>query len=185
MAFSLSSLIKEFSSLGKSKSASVIGIDIGSSSAKIVQLRLARGAAVLETFRVIAPGPYAKIPIGKAAKLEPATLTKAVTDLMHEANVTAKVAGVSIPFSASLITVLDIPKVDDEQLKRIVPIEARKYIPVAVSEVALDWFVIPKDDSDRGAFDRVNPETSPMRIKGQEVLLVAIHNTILHGYQEI
>jgi type IV pilus assembly protein PilM len=183
MAFSLKDILGDLSALGKSKSASVIGIDIGASSAKIVQLRLAKGAAVLETYGEIAFGPYAKMSIGKAVKLPPEKLTEAVADLMHEANVTAKVAGISIPFSASLITVLDLPKADDAQLKRIVPIEARKYIPVAVSEVALDWFVIPKDDSDQGAFDRVNPETSPVRAKGQEVLLVAIHNTILHAYQ--
>ena len=185
MAFSLQNILKEFSSLGKQKAASVIGVDIGSSSAKIVQLRLARGAAILETYGEIALGPYAKIPIGKGVKLEPVKLAGAIADLMHEANVTAKVGGISIPFSASLITVLDLPKVDDEQLKRMVPIEARKYIPIAVSEVALDWFIIPKDESDRGAFDRVNPEPPPMRIKGQEVLLVAIHNTILRSYQEI
>lgn len=184
MAFSFKKILGGLSSsLGKPKGGSVVGIDIGASSVKIVQLRLARGAAVLETYGEIALGPYAKIPIGKAVKLEPDTLTGAVADLMHEANATAKVGGISIPFSASLITVLDLPKASDEQLKRIVPIEARKYIPIAVSEVALDWFVIPKDESDRGAFDRVNPEASPMRAKGQEVLLVAIHNTVLHAYQ--
>ncbi len=179
MAFSLKSIL---AGLGKQKGASVIGVDIGASSIKIVQLRLARGAAVLETYGEIALGPYAKIPIGKAVKLPPEQITQAVADLMREANVTAKVAGISIPFSSSLITVLDLPKVDAEQLKRIVPIEARKYIPVAVSEVALDWFVIPKDDGDRGAFDRINQDKGA-RPKGQEVLLVAIHNTILRAYQ--
>jgi len=183
MAFSLKQIFGGLSSLGTPKGASVLGIDIGASSAKIVQLRLARGAAVLETYGEIALGPYAKMPIGKTVKLEPEKLTSAVADLMHEANVTAKTGGISIPFSASLITVLDLPKADGEQLKRIVPIEARKYIPVAVSEVALDWFVIPKDESDRGAFDKVNPDASALRVKGQEVLLVAIHNTILRAYQ--
>lgn len=182
MAFSLKDLLAGF---GKSKGASVIGVDIGSSSAKIVQLRLARGAAVLETYGEIALGPYVKVPIGKAVKLSPEQVTQAVQDLIREANVTAKVAGISIPFSSSLITVLDLPKVDDEQLKRIVPIEARKYIPVAVSEVALDWFVIPKDEGAQGAFDRVNPDQSPVRAKGQEILLVAIQKNILQTYQAL
>jgi type IV pilus assembly protein PilM len=179
MAFSVS---KIFSSLSKPKVQSVIGVDIGASSIKIVQLRLARGAAVLETYGEIALGPYAKIPIGKAVKLPPEEIGKALTDLMREANVTARQGGVSIPFSASLITVLDLPKVDDEQLKRMVPIEARKYIPMPVSEVALDWFLIPKDESSQGAFDKIKGE---QKVKGQEVLLVAIQNSMLTSYQSI
>ena len=157
MAFSLDlkSIVASLSKLTKSKTGSVIGIDIGTSSIKLVQLKLARGAPVLETYGEIALGPYAKMPIGKAVKLQPEKVTEAVQDLIREANVTAKQGGFSIPFSASLITVLNLPKVPEAQLKQIVPIEARKYIPMAVSEVALDWFLIPKDET-QGEFDRVN-----------------------------
>jgi type IV pilus assembly protein PilM len=185
MAFSLKSILGSLSSLNKKSPQSVIGVDIGTSSIKIVQLRLARGAAVLETYGEIALGPYAKIPIGKAVKLQPEDLAKALVDLMREANVTARDGAISIPFSSSLITVLDLPKVDQEQLKRMVPIEARKYIPVAVSDVALDWFVIPKDQGRDGAFDRVVAEQAPAHVKGQEVLLVAIQNSVLASYQTI
>ncbi len=183
MAFSLSNVL---SSLTSKNPQSVIGVDIGTSSIKIVQLRLARGAAVLETYGEIALAPYAKIPIGKAVKLPPEDLGKALVDLMREANVTARDGAISIPFSSSLIAVLDLPKVDKEQLKRMVPIEARKYIPVPVSDVALDWFVIPKDESRGGSFDRVSPAPEPAaHVKGQEILLVAIQNSVLAGYQTI
>ena len=185
MAFSLDlkSIVASLSKLTKSKTGSVIGIDIGTSSIKLVQLKLARGAPVLETYGEIALGPYAKMPIGKAVKLQPEKVTEAVQDLIREANVTAKQGGFSIPFSASLITVLNLPKVPEAQLKQIVPIEARKYIPMAVSEVALDWFLIPKDET-QGEFDRVNAP-DPIQAKGSEVLLVAIHNTILSSYQSL
>ncbi|HWP61802.1 MAG TPA: pilus assembly protein PilM, partial [Candidatus Paceibacterota bacterium] len=158
MAFSFKDILGSFSSIGKSRPQSMIGVDIGTASIKVVQVRLARGAAILETYGEIALGPYAKLPIGNTVKLEPEKLALALTDVMREANVTAKTAGISIPFASSLITVLDLPKVDNEQLKRIVPIEARKYIPVPVSEVALDWFVIPQDQADQGAFDKLNKE---------------------------
>src|SRR3989338_7980445 len=144
MVFSLKNVLESMK-LGGGKAQSVIGVDIGSSSVKIVQLRLAHGAALLETYGEIALGPYGKQPIGKAVKLPPEVIGQAVSDLISEANVTARESGISIPFSASLITVLNLPKVDNEQLKQIVPIEARKYIPVPVSEVTLDWFVIPQD----------------------------------------
>jgi len=185
MAFSLDlkGLLASLTKLTKGKTGSVVGIDIGSSSIKIVQLKVARGTPILETYGEIALGPYAKMPIGKAVKLQPEKITEAVQDLIREANVTAKQGGLSIPFSSSLITVLNLPKVPPEQLKQIVPIEARKYIPMAVSEVALDWFVIPKDDV-QGEFDRVNA-ADPIQAKGEEVLLVAIHNAILRSYQTL
>lgn len=184
MAFSLSDVFQKFSSaLGSSQNESVIGIDIGASSAKIVQLRTAHGSAILETYGEIALGPYAKQAIGKAVKLQPEQLGTAVADLIREANVTARSAGVSIPFSSSLVSVISLPAVDTEQLKRIIPIEARKYIPVPVSEVLLDWFVIPKDpDEEKSAFDRLEKKDA-LQAKTQEVLLVAIQNAVISAYQ--
>lgn len=184
MAFSLGDVFKKFSSaaLG-SQSESVLGVDIGASSAKIVQLRMSQGSAILETYGEIALGPYAKQAIGKAVKLSPETLGTAIADLMREANVTAHAAGVSIPFSSSLVSVISLPTVDEDQLKRIIPIEARKYIPVPVSEVLLDWFVIPKDpDEETSAFDRLEKKDAT-QAKTQEVLLVAIQNSIISAYQ--
>lgn len=169
----------------KSSDGSVVGIDIGASSIKIVQLRASRGVAILETYGEIALGPYAEMSIGKTVKISPEKTSEALNDLMKEANVTAREASISIPFSSSLLTVINLPKVDNEALKRMVPIEARKYIPVPVSEVVLDWFSIPEDETGGSAFDVVNKETKPKAAVGQEVLLVAIHNDIMRTYQTI
>lgn len=165
-----------------SKDGSVLGIDIGASSVKVVQLRQQKGVAILETYGEIALGPYAKLPIGRTVKLEAEKIADALKDLMKEANVTARLGGMSIPFSSSLITILEMPKADKEQLKRMVPIEARKYIPVPVSEVMIDWFMIPPDD-ENDAFDRVGDKKPERNV--QEVLMAAIHNETLHNYQEI
>jgi type IV pilus assembly protein PilM len=183
MALSIGSVVKQLTNFTKQDN-SVVGIDIGASSVKVVQLRASRGAAVLETYGEIALGPYGEQAIGKAVKIGPENIGGALIDLMREANVTATVGGISIPFSASLISVLDLPKVDNESLKRIVPIEARKYIPVPVSEVALDWFVIPEDEVESSAFDQIKDATQK-KPKGQEVLLVAIHNDVLRNFQTV
>lgn len=162
----------------------MLGIDIGASSAKIVQLRASKGAAILETYGEIALGPYGGQPIGKAVRLTPEKIAEALVDVMREANVTARGGGLSIPFSSSLVSVITLPNVDPEQLKRMIPIEARKYIPIPVNEVSLDWFVIPRDEGEQSAFDRVEPQTA-LEAKGREVLLVAIHNSALQNYQTI
>jgi len=186
MGFSLGNIFQKFSSSlgGGGGEGSVLGIDIGASSAKIAQLRSSRGVAVLETYGEIALGPYGGQPVGKAVKLSPEKTAEALIDLMKEANVTARTGGISIPFSSSLVSILDLPKVDKEALKRMVPIEARKYIPVPVTEVALDWFVIPEEGGEKSAFDTIK-EPAPIRAKGQEVLLVAIHNDTIANYKTI
>lgn len=181
MAFSIANSLKGLG-LGGSADTSVIGVDIGSSSIKIVQLRASHGAAILETYGEIAVGPYTKQAVGKAVRLTPEKLAEALSDLMREANVTSRLGGISIPFSSSLVTVLDLPKVDADSLKRMIPIEARKYIPLPVSEVTLDWSVIPQEEGEQSAFDQLQ-DKSVFRPRGQEVLMVAIHNSILNAYQ--
>ena len=47
-----------FSNLFAKKEKSVLGVDIGSSSLKVVQLRKERGQAVLETYGELSLGPY-------------------------------------------------------------------------------------------------------------------------------
>lgn len=185
MASALSNLTSAFSKLMQGGgSESVLGVDIGSSSIKVVQLRLNKGVSVLETYGEIALGPYAGSPVGKTVKLTVEKLSEALNDLVKEANVTARKTGLSIPFSSSLVSVIEMPQVDPDQLKRMMPIEARKYIPVPVSEVTLDWFVIPADTHAPDAFDRLEKETM-LQKRGQEVFLAAIHNDVLRSYQSL
>lgn len=174
MAFDLSLLLEKVRALiPKKTEASVLGIDVGTSAIKIVQLRRERGQAVLETYGAIALGPYAGVEIGRATNLPVEKLAEALTDVLREGNTTTKESGISIPYSASLISLIKMPAVSERQLKSMVPIEARKYIPVPIGEVMLDWFVVPKEDTD------------PEKGKKEDVLLVAIHKETLTKYQSL
>ena len=48
------------------KEGSVLGVDIGSSSLKVVQLRKERDQAILETYGELALGPYSGGEVGQA-----------------------------------------------------------------------------------------------------------------------
>ena len=160
--------------LGEKDGESAVGIDIGTSSIKIVQLREKHGSAILETYGEIALGPYANAQVGQATSPPAEKIQAALTDLIREANVTSKVAGVSVPLASSLITLLTLPTRSKEDLQTMVPIEARKYIPVPVSEVALDWFVIPEEEVQfLGTPKEARPANST------EILMVAIHRATL------
>lgn len=160
------------------RGGSVLGVDIGSSSIKVVQLRREGGTAVLETYGELSLGPYGNADIGSAVTLPPETLAEALNDLVREANVTTKNAGFSIPFASSLLAFIQLPSVGDAQLNKMIPIEARKYIPVPISEVMLDWFIVPEGD------DKKSSEGKD-KVKNTDVLLVAIHNEILNNYNTI
>lgn len=162
-----------------SKEASVVGIDIGSSSIKVVQLRKSRGSAVLETYGELALGPYAGLEVGQATNLPAEKLAEALTDIMREANVTTKDAGISVPLSASLVSLISLPTKDQKEIARMVPLEARKYIPVPISEVALDWFVLPEEEAKYLG----TPTEGADGARKTNVLIVAIHNDILTKFQ--
>lgn len=185
--------------LFKSQSQSVVGIDVGSSAIKVVQIRKKGGKAILETYGALALGPYANLPVGKATNLPITKLVQALGDIMKEAKVTTKRGGIAIPFRASLMSVIEVPDVPDKQLATMVPLEARKYIPVPISEVSLDWSIIPKDEiksqhapddgagsgASSGAFGGASGGTPTPKIGKKEILVVAIHNDTIAEYQDI
>jgi len=167
----------------KTTETSVLGIDIGSSSIKVVQLRKKAGRAILETYGELALGPYADVEVGRATKLSTEKIVEAVNDVLTEANATTTSCAISIPMRQSLVSILRMPQMKEAQLAQMIPIEARKYIPVPISEVTLDWFVIPKIDLDPEDYMGV-PE-GQHKIPQTEVLVVAIHNDVLQNYSTI
>jgi type IV pilus assembly protein PilM len=78
-----------------------------------------------------------------------------------------------------------MPEMDEKQLATMIPIEARKYIPVPITEVALDWWIIPKQETSLSEFEKAPvPGDKPVE-KGVDVLLVVIHNDVLNRLNQI
>ncbi len=171
------------SSFGK-KGGSVLGIDIGSSAIKIVQLKKQGSRAVLETYGELALGPYAKAEIGQATNLTQDKIIEALKDILKEANTTTKDSSIGIAAGASLLSFIKMPDVGEKELQTMIPIEARKYIPVPISEVSLDYWIIPKEDSAVSDFETPDAPKSP-EDKTVEVLLVVIHNETIARVKEI
>lgn len=176
-----------FSSLFKKNIVSVLGIDIGASSIKVVQLRKKGGKAILETYGALSLGPYAGVEIGRATLLPAEKITSALKDILREAKTTSTKGGVTIPFASVLMSVIEMPLIDPRQLAQVIPIEARKYIPVPITEVSLDWTVIPREENKNE--EPKNPPEPGMpdlkKRKSQDIMLVAIYNETLRQYQDI
>ncbi len=165
-----------------SGSDTAVGVDIGTSSIKLVQLKKKGGKAVLETYSTLALGPYAETDVGAVTNLPADKLQKAIADALKEGSISTTDAAFSIPASASLIFLLQLPSaISEKDLPEIVPTEARKFIPVPVSEVTLDWWVIPHRQE--GFYEEDKDEkTLPAQ---SEVLTAAIHNETLSKYRDL
>lgn len=173
MGFSLSaltSLIKsDTSGVPASASASVLGVDIGASAIKIVQLRDAKGVPTLETYGELQLGPYEGVSLGRGTHLHPQKKIEALVDILREANATAKSVAYSISYNACFTTTIQIPTTDQERLGTMVPIEARKYVPISLSKVDLKWFPLA-----------IHAET-----RTTSVLISAIYNEAQKQYSDI
>ncbi len=65
--------------------------------------------------------------------------------------------------------------IKESQYETVIPTEARKYIPIPLTEVSMDWWVIP--DQEYINSDEV--------AKYREVLVVAVRNETLSEYRDI
>lgn len=175
-------IIDIFNSFMKPKDTKVIGIDIGSSSIKVVQLKKQNGKAVLETYGEIALGPYAGTDLGRATVLPSDKLSEAIKDLLRESNTSTVNSGLSISIGSSFIVFMKLPTSQQRVFPEMIPIEARKFIPVPMSEVALDWWAIPKDENTVSEFR--NGENAPDENK-TEILLVVINNDAISKNKEV
>lgn len=167
---------------GSSPTDSVIAVDFGSSSAKVIQLRKDKGRIVLETYGELATGPYVGMAIGQAVNLGADKMSEVMKDLLREANVTTKTGALAIPLRSSLLVALEVPNLSKNDLATAVPNEARRFIPVPISEVELDWWVIPKREDVSPAFEG---DKNPADKKTQEVLIAAIHRDTVKMYQDL
>jgi type IV pilus assembly protein PilM len=173
-----------FSDLFAKKGGSVLGVDIGSSSLKVVQLRKEKGQAVLETYGELALGPYGGSEVGQATNLSAEQITETLKDLLREAKVTTTSCGVSIPFARSLLTLVELPyRSDAKEQKTVIELEARKYIPVPMSEVQFDYFIVPQAGPAQSPGEDASGAAA--QNKKVQVLLVAVHNDELATLQKI
>ncbi|MBU1046228.1 pilus assembly protein PilM [Patescibacteria group bacterium] len=181
------------------KSQSFLGVDIGSSAIKVVQLKKEKGVAILETYGELSLGPAGGTEVGRSTNLSDKQISASLINLLEESRVNVSECGVCIPIRSALVFDMEIPKMTEDQLKKIIPIEARRYIPVPISEVILDWRIIPDDPliddepddiekDNRPAINYNNYDKKDEKFKQGEkvkIFVVAIHKNAIERYQNI
>jgi type IV pilus assembly protein PilM len=143
MAFGLKQLFKTLTPTNVVLPGHVVGIDIGASSVKVVELEQRDTVLALKTYGELQLGPYAGKPLGSVVQLTLQQRTEALVDVMREAGVSGEAGVLALPLSSSFVTVFGVPATAEEDLGPRVKVEARKYVPVPLAEVSLDWTELP------------------------------------------
>lgn len=180
--------IKKVFSVGHK--GAMLGIDMGASSIKVVLIEKANEKLVLRNYGEITLGPRGSASVGQATNLPPEKIAEALRELLKEAGIIPLHTFIAIPFSASLLSVVELPDVGEKELRSMIPLEARRYIPVPITEVSLDWWILPR----RKSVAQVKPAGLPTesaavtesKQKGKvDVIIAAIHNEIINKYEVI
>ncbi len=116
-----------------------LGIDIGDSSLKMVELKKKGRKIQLSNYAF--SENVSEINFNKIDDIT--YLAQAINKVVKEAGIKARRATVSLPTFAVFSTIINIVNADKKNLSQTVSEEAKKVIPLPLDEMILDWKVIP------------------------------------------
>ena len=153
-----------------------LGIDIGTSSIKMVELGSWGERRKLENYGEIASEVLYEKPFRTFEKstllLSSRDISRAILAVMEETKIKTRQATFSIPDFSSFFTTFELPPMTREELPQAVTYEARRHIPLPLGEVTIDWEVVE---------GRVSDEKK----EKLKILLVAVPNEVINQYREI
>ena len=158
----------------KKKSASFLGVDIGTTNIKVVQLGIDKENIKLEDYAFLENRDYLKVlEDGKGLsnlKISDMQVVEDLTEIKKKAEITSDNTIMSIPMSSAFFSVINLPNMSKSKISKVINYEAKQYIPISLEEVIFDWSIINEN------------EESDNRNKNVKVLLVAILKEVAEKY---
>ena len=155
---------------------SSLGIDIGTSTIKVVEISRWGTKKSLKNYGEMRSEVLYDKPFRSAEKtsllLSAKDIARALRGILQETKIETKDAVFSIPDFSSFFTHFELPPMTKEELPEAVSYEARKHVPLPFSEITFDWQILNKK--------RFGLPKEPARI-----LMVAVPNELINQYQEI
>jgi type IV pilus assembly protein PilM len=143
-----------------------VGLDIGSSSVKLVQLREKKGGYALQAFGMARLPPET---IVDGALMNSAAVVQAIQDLVTEQKVRSKDVAIGVRGHSVIIKKIALPRMTQDELDDSIQFEAEQYIPFDVKDVNIDTQILTAADA-AGQMD---------------VLLVAAKKEMIHDYTSV
>ncbi len=120
----------------------LVGLDIGSSAIKLVQLKETKGRHSLQKFAV---KPLEPEVIVDGTVMDEGRVVSAIRELFDENRVKNKQVAISVSGHAVIVKKINLPPMPDEELPGQVKLAAEQYIPFDINEVNIDFHVLPAD----------------------------------------
>ncbi len=114
-----------------------LGVDIGTASIKVVEISKESNRFTLLNYGMI------EVAAGKDTS-QPSNqdIVAGIKTVIQSAQIKSKDAIASIPSFPTFATTITLPYLSEEEVEKAMPFEARKYIPVPLNEVQLDWAIV-------------------------------------------
>lgn len=158
---------------------SFLGIDIGTSAVKIVELAGEANQATLLNYGELKTYGYLR---RLREPLQSSVMTTLDSDvaamirqILDNSHAQTRRASMSIPLFSSFFTMLEFPPMSQAELQEAILFQARQIVPVPIAEVILDWEVI-------GRIGHADPNGSREKML---ILLVAVPREIVDRYVRI
>ncbi len=145
----------------------VVGIDIGSSSVKVIQLRDIKGSFQLLNAGIFPLPPEA---IVDNTLMDGSSITEAVKNLVSSLGIKTRDVACSISGNSVIIRKIVLPVMPQEELEDQIAWEAEQYIPFDINDVNLDFQILSPDSDDSSKMN---------------VLLVASKKDIINDYAAV
>ncbi|MFH1728145.1 MAG: type IV pilus assembly protein PilM [Pseudomonadota bacterium] len=177
------------------KKSSVVGLDIGSSSIKLVKLVKDGDRVHLENCGMM---PIPRQAIVESAIMDSNALMESIRELYSSLKLKDKNVAIAISGNSVIIKKISLQMMTKEELNEAIKWEAEQYIPFDIKDVNLDYYVIPYDDAAEqmevvlvaAKSDMINDYTSLCVSAGLNPIMVdvgvfSIENCFTYNYQLI
>ncbi len=171
-------------------SKSILGVDLGTAGIKVAELSRSgdkfdlKNYGILDFLATSIPG-FAQEPSTRkgdaVTKFGDELLIAGLRDLINRVKPSNHDVIASISSFLTFATVIELPYLSEKDLEKAIPFEARKYIPVPLSDVILDWSIINVKELSQYQSSSV----SEVQFPNVEVFLAAVSKEEAERYRTI
>ncbi len=157
-----------------------LGIDFGTSSIKAVELKLHKQRLNLSNYG------WVKLDfVQSASDFDYDTKLKAYLQaLVNKMEPKTGSVYVSMPSFSGLVSLIEFPDMNKEELDQAIKFEARKYVPTSLDEISISWDIISKKDDKSKKDSKAEKKPEGGTPKKIQILLVAAPKDKVIKYED-
>jgi len=118
-----------------------LGVDIGTLSIKIVELSVEGGRPKLENYATLTNYGL----VSESKKTFGGKAGPMLMRIIKESGIKTNEVDMSVPIFSSFMTVMELPRMSEAEITSAVQFEAKKYVPVPLESVVVDWSLIGEE----------------------------------------